>query len=191
MPRLIFRTATHSDLPQLLALLAEEGRVKAEDPVTAPASAAVDPARERAFWEITADPRNELLVLAEGRCEGEGGGEGEAQGAPDGEDSERYGAAGDTEPETVLGFLQITYIPGLGRGGAERALLEAVRVRADRRGAGLGRRLIGEAVERARRRGCGLVQLTSDKRRTDAHRFYASLGFARSHDGFKLTLPER
>ena len=189
MPRLIFRTATHSDLPQLLALLAEEGRANAEDPVNAPGPTAVDPARERAFWEITADPRNELLVLAEGRCEG--GGEGEARSAPDGEDSERDGAAGGTEPATVLGFLQITYIPGLGRGGAERALLEAVRVRADRRGAGLGRRLIGEAVERARRRGCGLVQLTSDKRRTDAHRFYASLGFARSHDGFKLTLPER
>ncbi|MFJ9405818.1 GNAT family N-acetyltransferase [Streptomyces sp. NPDC101393] len=187
MPRLIFRTATHSDLPQLLALLAEEGRANAEDPVTAPVPAAVDPARERAFWDIAADPRNELLVLAER----EGGGEGEAQSEPDGEDFEGDGAAGDTEPETVLGFLQITYIPGLGRGGAERALLEAVRVRADRRGAGLGRRLIGEAVERARRRGCGLVQLTSDKRRTDAHRFYASLGFARSHDGFKLTLPER
>lgn len=44
------------------------------------------------------------------------------------------------------------------------------------------------AVDRARLRGCGLVQLTSNKRRTDAHRFYASLGFARSHDGFKLAL---
>ncbi|MET9296778.1 GNAT family N-acetyltransferase [Streptomyces sp. NPDC003077] len=89
---------------------------------------------------------------------------------------------------TVLGFLQITYIPGLGRGGGERALLEAVRVRADRRGAGLGRELIGEAIARARARGCVLVQLTSNKRRTEAHRFYASLGFERSHDGFKLTL---
>ncbi|MCX5212089.1 GNAT family N-acetyltransferase [Kitasatospora sp. NBC_00240] len=89
---------------------------------------------------------------------------------------------------TVLGYLQLTYIPGLGRHGQERALLEGVRVRADRRGEGLGRRLIGEAVERARRRGCTLVQLTSDKRRTEAHAFYASLGFAGSHDGFKLSL---
>ncbi|WP_138898373.1 GNAT family N-acetyltransferase, partial [Streptomyces chryseus] len=61
-------------------------------------------------------------------------------------------------------------------------------VRADRRGAGIGRELVGRAVERARARGCALVQLTSDKRRTGAHRFYASLGFARSHDGFKLAL---
>lgn len=89
---------------------------------------------------------------------------------------------------TVLGCLQATYIPGLGKHGAERALIEAVRVRADRRGAGLGRELFERAVERARQRGCALVQLTSNKRRTEAHRFYASLGFARSHDGFKLAL---
>ncbi|MFG2499666.1 GNAT family N-acetyltransferase [Streptomyces sp. NPDC048441] len=90
--------------------------------------------------------------------------------------------------DVVVGCLQITYIPGLGKGGAERALVEAVRVRADRRGGGFGRLLLEGAVARARARGCALVQLTSDKRRTDAHRFYASLGFARSHDGFKLTL---
>ncbi|MFD9597987.1 GNAT family N-acetyltransferase [Kitasatospora sp. NPDC059973] len=89
---------------------------------------------------------------------------------------------------TVLGCLQLTYIPGLGRRGEERALIEAVRVRADRRGGGLGRDLLTRAVERARGRGCTLVQLTSHKRRTEAHRFYASLGFARSHDGFKLPL---
>ncbi|WP_354641298.1 GNAT family N-acetyltransferase [Kitasatospora camelliae] len=89
---------------------------------------------------------------------------------------------------TVLGCLQLTYIPGLGKRGRERALVEAVRIRADRRGTGLGRELMTRAVDRARERGCGLVQLTSAKRRGDAHRFYASLGFDRSHDGFKLTL---
>ena len=90
--------------------------------------------------------------------------------------------------DLVLGCLQATYIPGLGKGGAERALIEAVRIRPDRRGGGLGRELMERAVARAEERGCALVQLTSDKRRTDAHRFYASLGFARSHDGFKLAL---
>ena len=89
---------------------------------------------------------------------------------------------------TVLGYLQITYIPGLGRHGQERALIEAVRVRADRRGAGLGRALLSHVIERARERGCTLVQLTSNKRRTEAHRFYGSLGFVPSHDGFKLPL---
>jgi GNAT superfamily N-acetyltransferase len=89
---------------------------------------------------------------------------------------------------TVLGCLQLTYIPGLGRHGAERALIEAVRIRADRRGAGLGRELLVRAIDRARGRGCTLVQLTSNKSRVEAHRFYGSLGFVRSHDGFKLPL---
>ncbi|WP_411085699.1 GNAT family N-acetyltransferase [Streptomyces sp. 061-3] len=90
--------------------------------------------------------------------------------------------------DTVLGCLQATYIPGLGKRGEERALIEAVRIRADRRGDRLGRELMKQAVDRARLRGCALVQLTSNKRRADAHRFYESLGFDRSHEGFKLAL---
>ncbi|MFF0046264.1 GNAT family N-acetyltransferase [Streptomyces sp. NPDC005498] len=90
--------------------------------------------------------------------------------------------------DTVLGCLQATYIPGLGKRGEERALIEAVRIRADRRGGGLGRELMKQAVDRARLRGCALVQLTSSKRRAEAHRFYESLGFDRSHEGFKLAL---
>jgi GNAT superfamily N-acetyltransferase len=92
------------------------------------------------------------------------------------------------EDGVVLGCLQITYIPGLGRGGAERAHLEAVRVRPDRRGEGLGGDLVRFAIDRARERGCGLVQLTSNKRRVDAHRFYESLGFEQNHEGLKLIL---
>jgi GNAT superfamily N-acetyltransferase len=88
----------------------------------------------------------------------------------------------------VIGTCQLTFIPGLSRGGAERMTIEAVRVRADQRGSGLGRRLMTFAVERARERGCRMVQLTTDKRRTDAHRFYAALGFVPSHEGMKLTL---
>jgi ribosomal protein L11 methylase PrmA/ribosomal protein S18 acetylase RimI-like enzyme len=88
----------------------------------------------------------------------------------------------------VVGCLQLTYIPGLSRHGTERAQIEAVRVRADRRGSGTGRQLVAWAIERARGHGCGLVQLTTDKVRVDAHRFYAGLGFVASHEGLKLTL---
>ena len=88
----------------------------------------------------------------------------------------------------VVGTLQLTFIPGLTRGGAERLLIEAVRIASSRRGEGLGGDLIRWAIERGRERGCGLVQLTSDTRRTDAHRFYERLGFAKSHEGFKLYL---
>jgi GNAT superfamily N-acetyltransferase len=88
----------------------------------------------------------------------------------------------------VVGTMQLTFIPGLSRRGAERAQIEAVRVRADQRGAGLGRQMIEWAIDRARERGCRLVQLTTDKSRMDAHRFYASLGFQASHEGMKLPL---
>ena len=88
----------------------------------------------------------------------------------------------------VAGTLQLTVIPGLARRGALRAQIEAVRVREDLRGQGLGHELFAWAVEEARRRGCALVQLTTDKRRADAHRFYGRLGFVASHEGFKLHL---
>jgi len=88
----------------------------------------------------------------------------------------------------VVACMQITYVPGLGRHGGERSLIEAVRVRADRRGEGLGARFLTWAIEQARARGCALVQLTTDKSRVDAHRFYERLGFVASHEGMKLVL---
>jgi len=88
----------------------------------------------------------------------------------------------------VVGTLQLSFLPGLARRGALRAQIEAVRVRHDLRGDGLGSAMIGWAVEEARRRGCALVQLTSDKTRVEAHRFYGRLGFTASHEGFKLSL---
>ncbi|GAA3116428.1 GNAT superfamily N-acetyltransferase [Kribbella aluminosa] len=90
--------------------------------------------------------------------------------------------------DEVIGTLQLTIIPGLSRRGSSRGLIEAVRVARPARGAGLGTTLIQWAVEESRTRGCALVQLTSDKSRTDAHRFYTSLGFANTHEGFKLKL---
>ncbi|HEU5469021.1 MAG TPA: GNAT family N-acetyltransferase [Actinophytocola sp.] len=88
----------------------------------------------------------------------------------------------------VVGTLQLTFISGLSRVGATRAQIEAVRVRSDQRGAGLGQRLVEWAIERARERGCVMVQLTSDATRVDAHRFYERLGFTASHVGLKLAL---
>jgi GNAT superfamily N-acetyltransferase len=88
----------------------------------------------------------------------------------------------------VVGTLQLTVLPGLARSGALRAQLEAVRVAAAHRSRGLGAAMIGWAIDEARRRGCRLVQLTTDKGRTDAHRFYERLGFVASHDGLKLPL---
>jgi GNAT superfamily N-acetyltransferase len=91
------------------------------------------------------------------------------------------------EDGAVVGTLQLTFIPGLSRMGATRAQIEAVRVRSDQRGGGLGRMLVAWAVAEAKSRGCVLVQLTTDATRTDAHRFYERLGFVPSHIGMKLT----
>jgi GNAT superfamily N-acetyltransferase len=88
----------------------------------------------------------------------------------------------------LVGTLQLTIIPGLSRMGATRGLVEAVRVAASARGTGLGSTLMEWSIEEARARGCTIVQLTSDKARVDAHRFYLRLGFAQSHEGFKYTL---
>ncbi|MEV6619997.1 GNAT family N-acetyltransferase [Amycolatopsis sp. NPDC051106] len=92
-----------------------------------------------------------------------------------------------SEDEPV-GTLQLTIIPGLARRGALRGQVEAVRIRADHRGSGLGADLMRWAIDESRRRGCALVQLTSDVSRADAHRFYERLGFVPSHTGFKLKL---
>lgn len=88
----------------------------------------------------------------------------------------------------IAATLLLSFIPGLSRHGAWRAQIEAMRVARALRGQGLGRDLVDWAVEEARRRGCSLVQLTSDRRRTDAHRFYERAGFEPTHFGFKLSL---
>jgi GNAT superfamily N-acetyltransferase len=88
----------------------------------------------------------------------------------------------------VIGTMQLSFLPGLARRGAWRAQIEAVRVHEAVRNRGVGARMIGWAIDTARRRGCALVQLTTDKRRADAHRFYERLGFVASHEGMKLAL---
>jgi len=90
--------------------------------------------------------------------------------------------------DEIVGTLQLTTIPGLARRGALRAQIEAVRVAERLRGQGVGGAMLEWAIEESKRRGCALVQLTSDKRRTDAHRLYGRLRFVDSHEGFKLRL---
>jgi len=153
---LTFRPARRTDVPAIVALLADDPLGQAREKNSAPLPAAY----WQAFDDIAAQPGNHLLV------------------------AERAGAA----PREVVGCLQLTIIPGLSRCGMKRGLIEAVRVAASSRGLGVGERLVRHAIEIARAEGCGLVQLTSDKARPDAHRFYERLGFVASHLGMKLTL---
>jgi ribosomal protein S18 acetylase RimI-like enzyme len=135
----------------------------ADDPLGRERETAGDPlpaAYWQAFDDIAAQSGNFLLV------------------------AERAGAL----PREVVGCLQLMAIPGLSRRGMKRGLIEAVRVGAACRGLGVGEQLVRHAIEIARDAGCGLVQLTTDKSRGDAHRFYERLGFVASHLGMKLAL---
>lgn len=158
LPSIRFRRARPADLPAIVALLADDDLGRGREDPSQPPN----PRYVAAFAAIAADP-NQLLAVA-----------------VDGEGDEGEGA--------VCGCMQLTFIPGLSRQGAWRCQIEAVRIAAGRRGAGLGRAMFDWAIGEARRRGCSLLQLTSDKARADAHRFYRSLGFVASHEGMKLEL---
>ena len=88
----------------------------------------------------------------------------------------------------LVATMQLSFLPGLARRGALRAQIEAVRVHQAYRSRGLGAALFTWAIDESRRRHCALVQLTTDKSRTSAHRFYERLGFAATHEGMKLVL---
>jgi GNAT superfamily N-acetyltransferase len=88
----------------------------------------------------------------------------------------------------LVGTMQLSFIPGIARTGAWRGQIEGVRTRAGYRGAGIGQAMFEWAIEESRERGCSLVQLTTDKDRPDAHRFYEKLGFVATHLGYKLKL---
>lgn len=90
--------------------------------------------------------------------------------------------------EQVIGMLQLTFIPYLTHMGSWRCLVEGVRIHKDFRGQGLGAELIQWSIDRAKARDCKMIQLTSDKQRPEALRFYEMLGFKASHEGFKLIL---
>ena len=153
MAQLQFRRALASDLPEIVALLADDmlGRQR-EDPSIPLARAYLE-----AFEAIDANPDLYLMVASE-------------------------------EGRTV-GTLQLIVMPGLSRKGGWRGQIEGVRIVADRRGQGLGEQLVRWAIAECRARGCISVQLTTDRIRTDAHRFYERLGFKPTHLGYKRDLP--
>jgi len=88
----------------------------------------------------------------------------------------------------IIATLQLTIIPYLTYQGGKRALIEAVRVDGTYRNKGLGKQMLQWAISKAQELGCHLIQLTTDKKRPEALKFYKSLGFVSSHEGLKLFL---
>jgi GNAT superfamily N-acetyltransferase len=152
MSEIQIRRAEESDLPAIVAMLADDPLGLGREDTSVPLAKAY----RDAFASVGADPNQFLAVM--------------------------------TQAGRVIGTLQITYLAGLSLQGALRGQIEAVRIAADRRGERLGQRLLEWAVETCRQRGCRVVQLTTNKSRADAHRFYERLGFKASHIGYKLEL---
>ena len=149
----MFRRARESDLPAIIAMLADDALGSGREAISDP----IDERYTAAFTAIDAD-QNQLLAVAV------------------------------DDRDHPVGCLQLTFIPGLSRTGMWRGQIESVRIAATERGSGLGTRIIEWAIEVCRERGCKLVQLTSDKSRSDSIRFYEKLGFTASHEGMKLSL---
>ncbi|HEX6133360.1 MAG TPA: GNAT family N-acetyltransferase [Longimicrobiales bacterium] len=149
---LTIRTAAPDDLPQLVAMLADDFLGREREVVSDPPAAGY----VAAFDAIRADPNNEIVVACIG--------------------------------DRVVASLQLTFTPSISYQGSWRATVESVRTAAELRGRGIGAALMHEAIARARRRGCRMLQLTTNKARPDAKRFYERLGFTASHEGMKLPL---
>lgn len=89
------------------------------------------------------------------------------------------------DQDKVIGTMQFTVIAHLNRSGAKRAQIESVHIHPEYRNKGIGTKFIQFAMDLAKADGCDIVQLTSDKTRQDAHRFYLNLGFSDTHIGMK------
>ena len=139
--------ATESDVPRLVALLAD-------DVLGAHREAHALDTYLAAFREIDSDPHQYLAAVSD-------------------------------HDGVLVGTMQLTLIPGLSRGGTKRLQIEAVRLASDTRGTGLGTALLEWAHAFGKQHGATIAQLTTDKRRVDAHRFYERLGYQASHEGLK------
>jgi len=150
---MLYRKATRTDIPAIIAMLADDhlGKLREEYRDPLPSS------YYEAFEQIDSDPNQELIVV-------------------------------ENEGKEIIGTLQLTFIAYLNYRGGTRAQVESVHVREDHRGKGLGKQLFEWTINRAREKGAHLLQLTSDKRRPDAIRFYQNLGFVASHEGMKMHL---
>ncbi len=94
----------------------------------------------------------------------------------------------ESENGRVIGTLQLSFIQYLTYQGGIRAQIEAVRIHKDFRGQGLGAKMFQWAINRAQEKGAHLLQLTTDKQRPEAIKFYHELGFVASHEGMKMQL---
>ena len=170
------RRAAEADVPDLVALLRDDALGATRESATEEADVYA-----RAFALIDADPNQLLVAVTE--IAGNTASEDRAETA------DQADSAGPTHNgSTIVGTLQMSLLPSLSRRGTLRLQIEAVRIGASAQGIGLGTAVFEWAHDCGRRLGAGLAQLTTDRSRTDAQRFYDRLGYVASHEGMKLPL---
>ena len=92
--------------------------------------------------------------------------------------------------DKIVGTCHLTIIPSLTFQGSTRLLIEAVRVSSAHRGKKIGEWVMKQTVQFGESNGASIMQLTTNKKRADAKRFYERLGFNATHEGMKLYLKE-
>ena len=194
--QLQFRIATIYDLPRIVHMLVDDFLGTNREKINGELSNKYI----RAFQEIEKDPNNELIVAVLSEPPAVAGLKLQKPAREQGRnrDVDSYvlsnGQASAFEPAAaasgsdIVGTFQLIYTPSLSFQGSKRCTVESVRVDSSLRGQGIGREMMLWAIERAKERGCVSMQLATHKDRTDAHRFYESLGFSKSHIGMKLKL---
>jgi len=95
------------------------------------------------------------------------------------------------ENENIIGTCHLTLMPSLTFTGSTRMQIEAVRVHPDARGKSIGQQMIGFAMDWGKNHGATIFQLSTNKERADALRFYERLGFKSTHEGMKLYLEQK
>ncbi|SFC99145.1 GNAT family N-acetyltransferase [Algibacter pectinivorans] len=148
---MIYRKATPDDLPEIVAMYADDKLGKSREKFQTP----LPKEYLDAFKNISEDKNHELIVVV-------------------------------NEANDVVGTLQLTFLQYLNRLGSLRAQIESVHIKKEQQGKGLGKAMFTWAINRAKEKNAVLVQLTSDKKRPEAIKFYENLGFIASHEGFKL-----
>ncbi|MGO2555562.1 MAG: GNAT family N-acetyltransferase [Brevibacterium aurantiacum] len=179
--KFLVRRATETDVPQLVSLLRDDALGAGREGSGSNEAAGY----QHAFGLLDSDP-NQLLVAVDEVTDSS-----EVTDSADSAAEPR--ADGQSQPSrtastALVGTLQLTLIPSLSRRGSTRLQIEAVRIGPAAQGLGLGTAVFDWAHDCGRRFGASLAQLTTDKSRADAQRFYARLGYEASHEGLKLDL---
>lgn len=104
-------------------------------------------------------------------------------------DPNQYLMVVEMGPE-IVATCHLSVLPSLTFTGRTRLQIEAVRVAEKHRGRKIGEWMMKAAIAYGQSKGASIVQLTTNKARTDAKRFYERLGFEATHEGMKLYLPQ-